>query len=100
MFIPPTPGSKLLKKLMDVEDIFKQNGRMEWGVKLVEKSGVSLINTLRTRYPIESGCPLGEEYIHTYIYSNQYKYCRTHTYIHALGPIIPYSSQQFGNPNP
>ena len=61
MFIPPTPGSKLLKKLMDVEDIFKQNGRMEWGVKLVEKSGVSLINTLRTRYPIESGCPLGEE---------------------------------------
>ena len=49
MFIPPTPGSKLLKKLMDVEDIFKQNRRMEWGVKLVEKSGVSLINTLRIR---------------------------------------------------
>ena len=61
MFIPPTPGSKLLKKMMDIEAIFQNEKKIEWGVKLVEKSGVSLINCLRTRLPIEMGCPLGTD---------------------------------------
>jgi len=61
MFIPPTPGSKLLKKLLKTENNFQENDRIEWGVKLIEKSGVSLINCLRIRYPIELGCPLGNE---------------------------------------
>ena len=61
MFIPPTPGSKLLKKLLEVENNFQENDKIEWGVKLIEKSGISLINSLRSRYPIELGCPLGSE---------------------------------------
>ena len=28
---------------------------------MIEKSGISLINSLRSRYPIELGCPLGSE---------------------------------------
>ena len=49
LFIPPTPGSTLLKELQRVERSNSQ-GR-DWGVKFVEKRGTTLDQLLSKSYP-------------------------------------------------
>ena len=49
MFVPPTPGSILVKELQRVERLNSQ-GR-DWGVKFVEKRGTTVDSILSRSYP-------------------------------------------------
>ena len=56
MFVPSTPGGKLITRLELLEDELTSKG--EFGVKLIEKSGVPLSNLFIKKTPVISGCPL------------------------------------------
>ena len=59
MFVPSSEGALLLKKLEEIEENLGKESN--WKPKLVEKSGVALINLFKTRIPIIKGCPLGAD---------------------------------------
>ena len=61
IFIPSTEGGKLLKKLETVENEFVITDNIGWTTKMVEKSGSPLANLFGVRFPIHTGCPLGQE---------------------------------------
>ena len=55
IFIPWTPGGKLLDNIAESEQ--KLSLMCDWSVKLQERSGTPLINMFLKRFPIISGCP-------------------------------------------
>ena len=59
LFVPATVDSTLFSKVVDKEDSINTN--IEWGIKIIEKSGSMLANMLRKKFPITDGCPLGEK---------------------------------------
>ena len=57
MFVPASDGGILLRKLEEVKDTLSKES--SWRPKLVEKSGLPLLNIFRTRVPNINGCLLG-----------------------------------------
>ena len=55
IFIPWTPGGKLLDRIDESEQ--RLSFTCDWRVKLQERSGTPLINLFLKRFPIISGCP-------------------------------------------
>ena len=59
LFVPPTAEGKLTQMLCDdEEDLSKETG---WGVKVVESSGVPLVQMLKPTFNMASGCIIGKE---------------------------------------
>ena len=46
IFIPPTPGSELKKRMQQVEEITRFGGRENWPIKIVKMAGTTLDQTL------------------------------------------------------
>ena len=58
MFVPSSDKATLLRRLETIEE--NLCAESSWKPKLVEKSGIPLVNLFRIKIPIVLGCPLGE----------------------------------------
>ena len=58
LFVPATVGSRLLQEIQKCEEHVGRN--MDWGIKLLERSGTALSSLFTRRFPINEGCPFGE----------------------------------------
>ena len=43
IFVPPTPGSELKKKMQDREEQLRAGGRESWPIKIIELQGVFVV---------------------------------------------------------
>ena len=46
IFVPPTPGSELKKKMQEKEEQLRAGGRESWPIKIIEMAGKTLEQTL------------------------------------------------------
>ena len=60
LFVPSTEGGKLLTQLEEEENNLLVTDKINWTMKMVEKSGSPLLNLFGVRFPINEGCPLGQ----------------------------------------
>ena len=61
MFVPPSLDSKLMKSIEEEER--KMSSEMDWGIKLVEQSGLPLGLMFVPKFPLQAGCPKGNKCI-------------------------------------
>jgi len=59
MFVPASRKSLLLKYMEEEED--KLVGEMSWKIKLIEQAGFPLGRLFIPKFPLEEGCPKGED---------------------------------------
>ena len=59
IFVPASKNSQLFKLIQEKEESLK--GQLSWGVKVLEKGGISIASLLLKKFPMKSGCPLGEK---------------------------------------
>ena len=59
MFVPPSAGSLLMKKIEEAEEDIKN--LMDWDIKIVEQSGVPLGMCFLPSFPLLCGCPTGPD---------------------------------------
>ena len=46
IFVPPTPGSELKKRMQKREEELRAEGRLKWPIKIIETAGKTLEQTL------------------------------------------------------
>ena len=59
LFVPPSDGSELMQKIMEVEN--NLHTRMSWNIKILEQSGTPLALTFIPKFQMLKGCPLSME---------------------------------------
>ena len=58
IFVPASKNSLLFQMIQEKEESLK--GQLSWGVKVLEKGGIPIASLLTKKFPMKSGCPLGE----------------------------------------
>ena len=58
MFIPPSKESRLIKKIISVEENVKD--KLQWKVKILEQSGSPMAMAFLPKFELAQGCPKGE----------------------------------------
>ena len=53
IFVPPTPGSELKKKMQESEEKLRAGGRESWSIKIIELAGKTLEQTLVKTDPFD-----------------------------------------------
>ena len=59
MFVPSTQGGRLTQMLEEVEETLSLE--VGWKPKIIEQSGLPLMNVFRSKMPIKAGCPMSLE---------------------------------------
>ena len=58
-FVPQSSKSLLFKLIKERENSIKF--KFDWGVKILEAAGTPLLNKFMCKFPIDQGCPRGDE---------------------------------------